>query len=133
MAINNVVLMGRLVAAPELKTTQSGVSVCNFTIAVDRNYKEKIADFIDCVTWRSSADFVTKFFSKGDLIALVGSLQTDTWEDDAGKKRKSTKVIVNSVSFAGGGRKSQSSEGNNTEATSEATPDYEVIGDDIPF
>ena len=77
--LNNVILMGRLVAEPELRTTASGVSVCSFTVAVERSYvkqgEERQADFIDCVAWRQSAEFLTRYFAKGQLVALEGSLQ----------------------------------------------------------
>lgn len=104
MAINECIIMGRLTADVELRSTQSGVSVCNFTVAVDRQYKkdeERITDWIDCVAWRGTADFIAKYFHKGDMIAVVGSVQTRNWEDQQGNKRKSTELVVNNVSFAG--------------------------------
>ena len=93
MAINNVVLTGRLSRDPEIKQTQSGVSVCNFCIAVDRKYKsgeEKICDFINCVAWRGAADFVSKWFHKGDGIGVTGSINKIVRGSEAlaGNKRK---------------------------------------------
>ena len=104
MSLNNVVLMGRLTHAPELKYTQSNIAYCHFSIAVDRQYKsgeEKQVDFIDCTAWRTTAEFITKYFDKGNMIALVGRLQTRTWQTDDGQKRKATEVVCNQVSFCG--------------------------------
>ena len=105
MAINNVVLTGRLSRDPEIKQTQSGVSVCNFCIAVDRQYKsgeEKICDFINCVAWRGTADFVSKYFHKGDGIGVTGSIQTRKWVTDSGENRYTTEVLCQQVSFLDG-------------------------------
>lgn len=105
MAINNVVLTGRLSRDPEIKQTQSGVSVCNFCIAVDRQYKsgeEKICDFINCVAWRGTADFVSKYFHKGDGIGVTGSIQTRKWVTDGGENRYATEVLCQQVSFLEG-------------------------------
>ena len=105
MAINNVVLTGRMARDPEIKQTQSGVSVCNFCIAVDRQYKsgeEKICDFINCVAWRSTADFVSKWFHKGDGIGVTGSIQTRKWVTDGGENRYATEVLCQQVSFLDG-------------------------------
>ena len=105
MAINNVVLTGRLSRDPEIKQTQSGVSVCNFCIAVDRQYKsgeEKICDLISCVAWRGTADFVSKYFHKGDGIGVTGSIQTRKWVTDSGENRYTTEVLCQQVSFLDG-------------------------------
>ena len=105
MAINNVVLTGRLSRDPEIKQTQSGVSVCNFCIAVDRQYKsgeEKICDFINCVAWRGTADFVSKWFHKGDGIGVTGSIQTRKWVTEGGENRYATEVLCQQVSFLDG-------------------------------
>ena len=105
MAINNVVLTGRLSRDPEIKQTQSGVSVCNFCIAVGRQYKsgeEKICDFINCVAWRGTADFVSKWFHKGDGIGVTGSIQTRKWVTDGGENRYATEVLCQQVSFLDG-------------------------------
>jgi single-strand DNA-binding protein len=105
MMINNVVLMGRLCADPELKTTQSGLSVTSFTIAVDREFvkqgDDKQTDFIDIVAWRQTAEFVTKYFTKGSMIAITGSIQTRNYEDKQGNKRKADEVVAREVSFCG--------------------------------
>ena len=114
--INTVVLMGRLTFDPELRTTPSGVSVVRFQVAVDRSYQkageERKADFIDVTAWRQTADFVSRYFHKGSMIAIEGSLQTDNFTDKDGNKRKSVQVIANNVSFCG----SKSEGGNNTYA-----------------
>ena len=105
MAINNVVLTGRLARDPEIKQTQSGVSVCNFCIAVDRQYKsgeEKICDFINCVAWRGTADFVSKWFHKGEGIGVTGSIQTRKWVTESGENRYATEVLCQQVSFLDG-------------------------------
>lgn len=132
MAINECVIMGRLTADVELRSTQSGVSVCNFTVAVDRQYKkdeERITDWIDCVAWKGTAEFIEKYFHKGDMIAVVGSVQTRNWEDQNGNKRKSTELIVDNVSFAGNKR-----EMGNTVTTTASNDDSGVTADDdIPF
>ena len=103
--INNVVLMGRLTAAPELKTTQSGISTVRFSVAVERRYNkqgdERQTDFIDCVAWRQTAEFVSKYFNKGSMIAVIGSIQTRNYEDKNGNKRKAVEVQVDNVSFCG--------------------------------
>lgn len=103
--MNSISLIGRFTADPELKTTQSGTSVTSFTIAVNRSYvkqgEERKADFIDCVAWRGTAEFITKYFRKGQQIAITGSLETRMFEDREGKKRKAYEVIVDNVYFCG--------------------------------
>lgn len=101
--INNVVLMGRIVNDLELKTTQSGLSVTNFRIAVDRKYSkgEKQTDFFDIVAWKNHAEFICKYFRKGSLIALEGELQTRSYQTKDGANRTVTEVLVNNVSFTG--------------------------------
>lgn len=112
--LNNVILMGRLVATPELRTTPSGVSVCSFTVAVERSYvkqgEERQADFIDCVAWRQNAEFLTRYFAKGQLVALEGSLQKRSYQDKDGNNRYVTEVVVDSVHFTGD-RKDRASSG----------------------
>lgn len=103
--LNRVVLMGRLVADPELKTTNSGVSVCSFRIAVDRNYvkngEQRQADFFDIVAWRSSAEFVCRHFTKGSLIAVDGQLQTRQYQTKDGSNRSAVEVVADNISFTG--------------------------------
>lgn len=103
--LNVVAIMGRLVADPELKTTTSGTSVCSFRIACDRNFakqgEERQADFITVQAWRQTAEFVCKYFQKGSLIAIEGSLQTRQYQDKSGSNRTAVEVVANNVSFAG--------------------------------
>ena len=97
--------MGRLTEAPELKTTNSGVAVTSFSIAVERNYapkgQERETDFIRITAWRQTAEFVCKYFTKGSMIALQGELQTRKYEDKNGNKRTAYEVVANTVSFCG--------------------------------
>ncbi len=101
--MNKVILMGRLVKDPELKPTQSNISVCTFTLAVDRRFKnqqgERETDFIPCVAWRQTAEFVAKYFSKGSRMACIGSMQVRSW-DDNGSRRFITEVVAEEVYFA---------------------------------
>lgn len=106
--LNKVILMGRLTRDPELKYTPSNVAVCSFSIAVDRRYarpgEQRQADFINIVAWRNTAEFVSKYFVKGQLINVCGSLQTRTWDDAQGVKRYATEVIADEVNFCGDNR-----------------------------
>lgn len=129
--LNNVTLMGRLVADPEIRTTPSGKSVASFRIAVDRAYSKdgnRQADFITIVAWEKTAEFIGKYFSKGSMIALRGEIQTRNYEDSNGNKRTAFEVLAREVSFCGGKNESAS-------APSTPAPDFEEIpdGDDLPF
>ena len=100
--LNVVVLSGRLTQDPELKTTANGISVCSFSIAVERRFKsgeERQSDFINIVTWRSSAEFVSKYFKKGQMIAIRGSIQTRRYVDKNGNNRTAFEVVANNVQF----------------------------------
>lgn len=103
--LNVVALMGRLIADPELRQTPNGIATCTFRIAVDRNFaragEERKADFIDIVAWRQSAEFVCKYFHKGSLIAVDGSIQTRNYEDRNGNKRTAFEVVANNINFTG--------------------------------
>ena len=105
MALNVVALMGRLAREPEMRKTPQGVSVATFTVAVDRSFvkqgEERQADFIDIVCWRNTAEFVCKYFQKGSMIALNGSIQTRTYQDKNGNNRKAFEVVADNVHFAG--------------------------------
>lgn len=132
--INTVALMGRLTYEPELRSTPNGTAVIRFQIAVDRNYqasgKEREADFIDCVAWRGTAEFISRYFHKGSMIAVEGSIQTQNFTDKDGKQRKSVEVVANNVSFCG--NRENGSQG----VTEDNTADYEEIIDtdgDLPF
>ena len=101
--LNVVAIMGRLVADPELRTTQQGTNVCSFRIACDRNFarqgEQRQADFIDIVAWRSQAEFVSKYFTKGRMAVVEGRLQIRDWTDKEGGKRRSAEVIADNVYF----------------------------------
>lgn len=130
--INKAILTGRLTAAPDLKSTQTGTLVTAFTLAVDRRFKSqdgtRATDFINCVAWRNTAEFICKNFGKGDMIGVVGEIQTRKYKDKDGNTRTAFEIIVDEASFCGG---------NNTrteEATPE-TPTFEEISnnEDLPF
>jgi len=103
--INKAILTGRLTRDPEYRTTQSGISIANFTLAVDRRFKnsqgEYEADFINCTAWRNTAEFICKYFKKGALIGVVGSIQTRNYEDKNGNKRTAVEVVVDEAHFCG--------------------------------
>ena len=119
--LNKVILMGRFTRDPELRSTPQGLSTCAFSIAVDRNFvrqgEERKADFINCVAWRQTAEFISKYFRKGSMIALEGSIQTRSWDDQDGKKRYATDVVVSQVYFAESKRDSQASMGDDSFAS----------------
>ena len=129
--MNNICIIGRLCAQPEIKTTTSGVSVCSVNVAVDRDYKvngEKATDFIPCVFWRGTAEFVGKYFSKGDMIAVVGSLESRKYKDKDGNNRTVWEVKADKVNFCGGKK----------ETSQDNTPTFEDASDelsdeDLPF
>jgi single-strand DNA-binding protein len=138
--LNSVCLMGRLTADPELKSTQLGVSVCNFRIAVDRTYtpkgQEKQTDFINIITWRSTAEFVSRYFRKGQLVAVQGSIQTSQYTDRDGNKRTAFDVVADNVFFAE--KKAESGEtkqGAGYDHSPDIQGDFEeIIGDEsLPF
>ena len=112
-SFNKVILMGRLTANPELKQTPSGAAVTTFTLAVDRKYnkgEEKQCDFITIVAWKQSAEFICKYFGKGQAILVCGELQTRTWKDKDGNNRYATEVVANEVNFC---ETKKEAEGNN--------------------
>ena len=138
--LNSVCLMGRLTADPELKSTQSGVSVCSFRIAVDRTYtpkgQEKQTDFINIITWRSTAEFVSRYFRKGQLVAVQGSIQTGQYTDRDGNKRTTFDVVADNVFFAE--KKAESGEtkqGAGYDHSPDIQGDFEEIvgNDELPF
>ena len=143
--LNVTVLMGRLVADPELRHTQSDVAVTSFTIAVDRSYvksgADRQADFIDIVAWRGTADFVCKYFRKGQMIAVQGSIQTRSYQDKDGNKRKAFEIVADNVHFAdskkdGDGSRAQAENYRpDISYTAGNTGDFEEIptDDDLPF
>lgn len=142
--INNITLMGRLTADPELKTTTTGLSVTSFSIAVDRGYarngEERQTDFINIVAWRQTAEFICRYFKKGSMIALTGSLQTRSYEDRNGNRRTAYEVVVDNVSFCGSKAETGTAGGTAPTAAAPAyqtanASDFEEIPDDdeLPF
>lgn len=147
--INMVALMGRLTYEPELRSTPNGLAVIRFQIACDRTYQKdnqnRQADFIDCVAWRQTAEFISRYFHKGSMIAVEGSIQTSNYTDKDGNKRKQIEVLANNVSFCGSKAKNGSydSQGTQNEQYTQSgmdinpdTADFEEIvddDDDLPF
>jgi len=130
---NKVILGGRLTSDPELKTTPQGIAVCSFSVAVNRKTgkdKEAQADFINCQAWRSTAEFISKYFKKGSSICLVGSIQTRSWTDNNGNKRYATEVIADEAYFV-----DSKTENDAPSFQTQPTPNFEeVSGDeDLPF
>ena len=112
--LNHIVIMGRLTRDPELRRTGTGIAVASFTVAVDRDFGgrdggERETDFIDCVAWRSTGEFVSKYFTKGSMIVVSGRLQIRNWNDKEGNKRRSAEVVADNVYF---GESKRSNEGN---------------------
>lgn len=139
--INNVVLMGRLTADPELKTTPNGTSVTSFSVAVERSYapkgQERETDFINIVAWRHTADFICRYFSKGAMIAIEGSIQTRKYQDKNGNNRVSVEVVANQVSFCGSKNEGNASRPPATQDSLDVDTDgdFEDLpdDDDLPF
>ena len=137
--MNSVSLIGRFTRDPELRSTETGTSVCSFSLAVQRGYRNKDgeyeADFINCVAWKNSAEFISKYFKKGQQIGVQGELQARKWSDDEGKTRYATEVIVRNTTFVG-----KTENNNNVHTSSEESfgelpiPDAPNIPDeDLPF
>lgn len=123
--LNHITIMGRLTRDPEMRTTQSGVAVASFTLAVDRDFGgkdggEKQTDFIDCTAWRHTAEFVSKYFSKGRMAVVSGRLQIDNYTDNDGNKRRSAKVIADNIYF--GDSKKDGTTGGQSEESASFTP-----------
>lgn len=101
--LNHITIIGRLTRDPELRRTGSGVAVASFTVAVDRDYKadghDRETDFIDCVAWRQTGEFVSKYFSKGSMVVVSGRLQIRAWTDKEGNKRRSAEVVADNCYF----------------------------------
>lgn len=135
--LNHITLMGRLTRDPELRHTGSGIAVASFTLAVDRDYKsqngEKECDFIDIVTWRNTAEFVSKYFDKGSMAVVSGRLQIRAWTDKEGNKRRSAEVVADNVYF--GSPKRDTTSGS-YDAPSGGSSDFTLLEDDdsdFPF
>lgn len=133
--LNVIVIMGRLTADPELRTTSNGVPVTSFTVAVNRNYSKdgnNQTDFINCVAWRNNADFITKYFGKGQMIAIKGSLQQRNYTDKEGVHRTAYDVVVENASFCGSKETSEP----DVDYSNVDTSEFEEISmsdEDLPF
>lgn len=145
--LNSVIMMGRLTADPELRQTPQGVSVCSFSIAVDRDFaregENKQTDFFDVVAWRNRAEFVSRFFQKGRMIAVQGRMETRTYDDKNGVRRKAYTIVADNVYFADSKRDSGSSSAP-YDTGSQIPPAFdnmggsdfreiEAVDDDLPF
>ncbi len=139
--MNKIILVGRLTRDPEVRSTSTGASTANFTVAVSRNFKNKEgnydADFLPCVAFRAQADFVSKFFKKGSLIGVEGRVQTRNYDAQDGTKRYVTEVVVENIEFVGGkneGSSSQPTDNSYVDAPSEAPidslPEYDIPASD---
>ncbi len=142
--LNHIVLMGRLTRDPELRRTGSGIAVASFTLAVDRDFAsqggEKETDFVDIVAWRSTAEFVSKYFTKGRMAVVSGRLQIRNWQDKEGNKRRSAEVVADNVYFGESKRDSMASSGFDqtppvsyqAPANPAASSDFSTLMDDDP-
>ena len=150
--INTVILMGRMTADAEVRTTSSGVSFCRFTVAVERRSgksgQERVTDFIRCAAWRERAEFIGKYFRKGRMIAVRGELQQQNYQDQHGNKVSTYEVVVSEISFCGdkstsnqaGEQQSQTRDRNQRQQSAGAGPQYDEYGypliydeSDLPF
>ena len=133
--LNVVVIMGRLTATPESKTTSGGISVSSFKVAVDRAYQsggEKQTDFISCTAWRQNAEFISKYFVKGQMIAIRGTLQQRSYEDKNGNKITTYDVVVDQAQFCGSKEKAEP----NVEFSNVDTSEFDEVdmsAEDLPF
>ncbi len=136
--LNKVILAGRLTAEPELKTTQSGISVLSFSIAVNRRYvkstdgqqTQQQTDFINLVAWRQTAEFISRFFHKGSSICVTGSIQVRPWQDQQGQKRYSTEVVVDEAMFVDS--KGEGASGGQYTPDAYSAPSFSTGADEAP-
>lgn len=136
--LNHITIMGRLTRDPELRRTASGVAVASFTLAVDRDFSgkdggEKETDFIDCVAWRQTGEFVSKYFRKGSMAVASGRLQIRSWTDKDGNKRRTAEVVADNVYF---GDSKKSDTDTNGYTSSAPAQDFALLNDDdeqLPF
>ena len=138
MALNHITIAGRLTKDPELRRTNNGIAVASFTVAVDRDFGDKETDFIECVAWRQTGEFVGKYFSKGRMAIVSGRLQIRSWTDKDGNKRKTAEVVADNVYF--GDSKKESDSGHTGFVPNDKIPapasDFAMLDDDdahLPF
>lgn len=144
--LNRVILMGRLTKDPDFKQTQSGIAMCKFSVAVERQFKDKVTgerqtDFLDCAAFRGTAEFISRYFSKGNMILVEGNIQNNNYTDNNGVKHYSNNIMVENVSFCGGKNESGTTQTDSAQ-TAPAQPDtsieqfaaaVEVTSQDVPF
>lgn len=144
--LNRVILMGRLTKDPDFKQTQSGIAMCKFSVAVERQFKDKVTgerqtDFLDCAAFRGTAEFISRYFSKGNMILVEGNIQNNNYTDNSGVKHYSNNIMVENVSFCGGKNESGTTQTDSAQ-TAPAQPDtsieqfaaaVEVTSQDVPF
>jgi single-strand DNA-binding protein len=128
MIMNKAILMGRITKDVELRQTQNGTPVASFTVAINRRFNKEETDYINCVAWKQQAEFVSKYFGKGRMIAVVGSIQTRSWENAEGEKRYATEVVADEVYFTGE-KKEEITEADIMQGFAEMIADDE----DVPF
>ena len=141
--VNKVILVERHTKDPEIKSTAAGISVLNFTVAVTRKYKdqngERQSDFINCVAFRNTADFISKYFHKGNMISIDGAIQTRTYDDNEGKRHYVTEVIANDAGFIESKREMEGGAAQQHAETADTLPELptefgaDAIDDDLPF
>lgn len=136
--LNHITIMGRMTRDPELRRTNSGKAVASFTVAVDRDFSQgdqKETDFIDCVAWTHTAEFVEKYFQKGSMAVVSGRLQIRSWTDKDGNKRRTAEIVADNVYF-GESKKQDTHTGFVPSACSASSQDFAVLEDDdaqLPF
>ena len=138
--LNKIFLMGRLTRDPELRRTQTGTPVASFSLAVDRDFKdkatgEKTTDWVNVTAWRSTAEFVSKYFSKGRMAVVDGKLQTNTWTDKDGNKRSSLEVVADSVYFGDSRKKESEGDTPESDRPEQNVQEFSEVDDDgeLPF
>lgn len=144
--LNKVIIMGRLTRDPDFKQTQSGIAMCKFSVAVERQFKDKVTgerqtDFLDCTAFRGTAEFISRYFSKGNMILVEGNIQNNNYTDNSGVKHYSNNIMVENVSFCGGKNESGTTQTDSVQTTP-AQPDtsieqfaaaVEATSQDVPF
>lgn len=135
MALNNITIMGRLTADPEMRRTGNGTPVTSFTLAVDRDFGEKETDFIPVVAWRNTAEFVNNYFSKGRMAVVSGRLQIRPWTDKNGNKRTTAEIVADHVYFGESKNDTQNQNGGSTGFAKPQTGSFATIEEDaqLPF
>lgn len=144
--LNKVIIMGRLTKDPDFKQTQSGIAMCKFSVAVERQFKDKMTgerqtDFLDCTAFRGTAEFVSRYFSKGNMILVEGNIQNNNYTDNNGVKHYSHNIMVENVSFCGGKNESNAAQTEQAQAATVLPEDVqnmvnqveEITNQEVPF